>query len=48
MYRFRLWVKLNSDQTANVYIYADNDLQAKMIGESQYGRGNVLSYFRED
>lgn len=48
MYRYRLWVKLNSGQTANVYVHADNDLQAKMIGESQYGHGNVLMYTQED
>ncbi len=48
MYRYQLWVRLNSSQTAHTIIFADNDLQAKMLGESQYGSGNVLGYTRVD
>lgn len=48
MYRFQLWVRINPHQTANVIIHADNDLQAKMLGEAQYGNGNVLGYTRVD
>lgn len=48
MYRYKVWVRLNSYQTANVIVNADNDLQAKMIAESQYGQGMVLNYMRED
>jgi hypothetical protein len=48
MYRFQLWVRLNATQTANTIVYADNDLQAKMLGEAQYGQGNVLHYTRVD
>ena len=44
MYRYQLWIRLNSSQTAHVVIMADNDLQAKMLGEAQYGHGNVLGY----
>lgn len=44
MYRYQLWIRLNPTQTAHVVIMADNDLQAKMLGESQYGHGNVLGY----
>lgn len=48
MHRYKVWVRLNSYQTANVIINADNDMQAKMIAEAQYGQGMVLNYMRED
>lgn len=44
MYRYQLWIRINPTQTAHVIIMADNDLQAKMLGEAQYGHGNVLGY----
>ncbi len=44
MYRYQLWIRINPTQTAHVIIMADNDLQAKMLGEAQYGNGNVLGY----
>jgi len=46
--RYKLWVRLNDYETANTYIYAENDYAAKMLGEAQYGVGNVLGYWRED
>ena len=48
MYRYNIWVRLNQFQTANTVINADNDWQAKMIAEAQYGVGNVLNYMRAD
>lgn len=48
MHRYKVWVRLNSYQTANVIVNADNDMQAKMIAEAQYGQGMVLNYMRED
>lgn len=48
MYRYKIWIRLNPYQTADVYVTADNDLQAKMIAEAQYGQGNVLNYSRVD
>jgi hypothetical protein len=48
MYRYKVWVRLNQYQTADVTINADNDLQAKMIAESLYGIGMVLNYTRID
>lgn len=48
MYRYKIWVRLNQYQTANVIVNADNDMQAKMIAEAQYGQGMVLNYMRED
>lgn len=47
MTRYRLWVRLTAFQTANTYIFADNDYEAKLLGEAQYGVGNVLGYWRE-
>ena len=48
MTRYKLWVRINDFQTANTYIWADNDLEARLVGEAQYGVGNVLGYWRED
>lgn len=42
MSRFRLWVRISQAQTAFTVICADNVLMAKMLGEAQYGAGNVL------
>jgi hypothetical protein len=44
MNTYLVWVRLNAYQTANVRIQADNDYQAKLIAEAQYGQGNVLNY----
>jgi hypothetical protein len=46
MYTYEVWIRLNPYQTANIRVNADNDLQAKMIAEGQYGAGNVLNYTR--
>ena len=48
MYRYQLWVRINDYQTMNAYVWADDDYSAKMLGEAQYGVGNVLNYTRED
>jgi hypothetical protein len=48
MYRYKVWVRLNQTQTADVTINADNDLQAKMLAEAIYGVGMVLNYTRID
>jgi len=48
MTRYRLWVRLTAFQTANTYIFADNDYEAKLLGEAQYGVGNVLGYWRSE
>jgi hypothetical protein len=44
MYKYWILVRINSTQTAQTYIWADNDGVAKMIAEAQYGVGNVLNY----
>ena len=46
MYRYKIWVKLNEYQTAETIIMANNDYDAKMLAEAQYGQGMVLSYSR--
>lgn len=46
MYTYEVWIRLNPYQTANVRVNADNDYQAKLIAEAQYGTGNVLNYTR--
>lgn len=48
MYKYQLWIRINAYQTANAVVWADNDYAAKMLGESQYGSGNVLNYSRID
>ena len=44
MRQYRLWVRINSLQTANTIVYAENAYTAKQLGEAQYGVGNVLNY----
>lgn len=48
MYTYRVWVRINQYQTAHVRVQADNDADAKIIAEAQYGRGNVLNWTRID
>jgi hypothetical protein len=48
MYKYKLWIRINDYQTLNAYVWADDDYSAKMLGEAQYGQGNVLGYWRED
>jgi len=48
MYKYAIWVRINQYQTANTFVWADNDYAAKMLAEAQYGQGNVLNYSRVD
>lgn len=43
MNRYKLWVRISPTQTTNTFIYADNVIAAKLLGEAQYGKGNVLT-----
>jgi len=45
--RYKLWVRLNDFETAHTYVFAENDYAARLLGEAQYGVGNVLGYWRE-
>ena len=44
MYKFQLWVRINEYQTAHTVVWASNAYEAKLLGEAQYGVGNVLNY----
>jgi hypothetical protein len=48
MYKFQLWVRINEYQTAHTIVWAINAYEAKLLGEAQYGVGNVLNYTQID
>lgn len=48
VYKYQVWVRINAYQTVNTYVWANDDYQALMIAESQFGSGNVLNYTRID
>jgi hypothetical protein len=46
MYQYRIWIRINQLQTIHTTIMANNDIEAKLLAEAQYGQGNVLGYNR--
>ena len=44
MKRWQLWVRVSLTQTAHTIVFASNAYEAKLLGEVQYGHGNVLNY----
>jgi hypothetical protein len=44
MKKFMLWVRINPLQTTHTIVFANTALEAKWIGESKFGVGNVLNY----
>lgn len=46
MFKYQIWVRVNDYQTANTIVWAENDWEAKLLAEAQYGTGNVLNYTR--
>ena len=46
MNKYKLWVRINDYQTVETIVYANTDYDAKLLGEAQYGQGNVLNYTR--
>ncbi len=44
MKRYELWVRLSQTQTTHTIIYASNAIDALLVGEAQYGKGNVLNW----
>lgn len=44
MMRYQLWVRLSATQTTHTIVFANNALEAKLLGEAQFGKGNVLNY----
>jgi hypothetical protein len=43
MYQFKLLVKLHNGMTTTTYVWADSDYAARLLGETQYGKGNILN-----
>ena len=48
MSKYKLWVRIKDFQTVETIIWANNDYDAKLLGEAQFGVGNVLSYTKVD
>lgn len=48
MYKYAVWIRIDEYRTINTVIWASNDLDAKLVAESQYGQGNVLNWTRID
>jgi len=48
VFKYAVWIRINQYQTVNTFIWANNDLEAKMLAEAKYGVGNVLNYTRVD
>lgn len=46
MYKYRVWARINPYQTVHTTVWADDDHQARLIAEAQFGVGNVLNYTR--
>jgi hypothetical protein len=44
MSRYLLWVRISTTQTVNTIVFAEDAWEAKLLGEAQYGVGNVLNY----
>jgi hypothetical protein len=48
MYKYRFLIKVNASQTAHTFVWADNDIDAKLLAEAQYGVGSVLHFTQVD
>ena len=44
MKRYLLWVRLSATQTADTYVFANNEIEAKLLVEAQFDKGSVLNY----
>jgi hypothetical protein len=44
MKRWQLWVRVSPSQKVHTIVFASNAYEAKLLGEAQYGHGNVLNY----
>ena len=44
MKQYKLWIRISQTQTTHTLVFADNAYAAKVIGEAQFGVGNVLNY----
>ena len=43
MHKFKLLVKLGNGMTTTTFVWAENDYAARLLGEAQYGKGNILN-----
>lgn len=46
MKEYRLLVRLSNGTTTRIIVTSESDHAAKLIGEAQFGVGNVLHYTR--
>ena len=46
MHQFSLLVRLSNGTTTRIIVTAESDYAAKLIGEAQFGVGNILHYTR--
>lgn len=46
MYRYKFWIKDGSGCFFNTVIMADDDMQARQIGEGMFGKDKILNYTR--
>jgi hypothetical protein len=46
MYKYSALIRLSNGSTAWTFVWASNDLEAKMLAEAQYGAGSVISWTR--
>jgi hypothetical protein len=42
--RYELLVRVASGVTSRTIVYASNAYEAKMLGEAQFGQGNILNW----
>ena len=42
--RFQLWVRLSATQSTHTIVLASNSIEALLIGQAQFGSGNVLNW----
>jgi hypothetical protein len=43
MNKYKLLVKLYNGMTTTTYVWAESDYAARILGETQYGKGNILN-----
>jgi hypothetical protein len=46
MYKYKLWIRISDFETRFAYVFADSDLDARELGQAQFGQGTVLSWER--
>ena len=44
MYKYSVLIRITNGTSINTFVWADNDLAARLIAEAQFGVGNVIYY----